>query len=284
MEEERLRARSEHGQQEGGFGEPACRHRSEGPLWEADQQWKVPQSREESKLQEHKSIARLESGSIMPKLHFVSKNFLKQHGYDRLPYDLNLSVATGGKPQESLRVKAEAVEDEAVCSENVSSEEKSSPRFSVDDRIMMLQRYHAKHGHLKIPNSIFNWSAFMSRMRQARRNTKVANTYGMAMTSDRIKALDEIGFDWVGRGVRSKQAAPKPNVCPASLYTTQDDEALTMRNIILRRDVIEVFEASGGESHLAIAGQIGLRCKFCKHRAAKNRAAWHTVFPVQLSG
>jgi len=51
VEEERLRARSEHGQQEGGFGEPACRHRSEGPLWEADQQWKVPQSREESKLQ-----------------------------------------------------------------------------------------------------------------------------------------------------------------------------------------------------------------------------------------
>lgn len=217
----------------------------------------------------------------MPKLHLVSKNFLKQHGYDRLPYELSLNVAS--LPQ-SVRVKAEAVEDETLCLEHVSSEEKAAPRFSVDDRIMMLRRYHAKHGHLKIPNTIYNWSGFMSKLRQARRNTKYASTYAITMTPDRIKALDEIGFDWIGRGVRSKQAAFKPKVCPSSLYTTNDNGALTMRNIILRRDIIEVFEASGGESHLAIPGQIGLRCKFCKHRAAKNRAACHTVFPGQLSG
>lgn len=215
----------------------------------------------------------------MPKLHFVSKNFLKQHGYDRLPYDVNLNVATGRNPQQSVQVKAEAAEAEASCLENVSTE-RAAPK-SVDERIMQLRNYHAKHGHLKISNKMYNWSAFMSRLRQARRNTKDDST--LTMTPDRIKALDEIGFDWVGRGARSKQAASKPNVCPTSLYTTQDDGALTMHSIILRRDIIEVFEASGGESHQAIPGQIGLRCKFCKHRAAKNRAARHTVFPVQLS-
>jgi len=62
----------------------------------------------------------------------------------------------------------------------------------VEDRIEELKTFKAKHGHVRVPvkqdKSLAN---FCANMRSARRGKG-----SMTITEDRIKALDEIGFEW----------------------------------------------------------------------------------------
>jgi len=63
---------------------------------------------------------------------------------------------------------------------------------SFDGRIVELQSFKAKHGHVHVTGKqAKNLATFCTSMRYARRTGLT-----MTITEDRIKALDELGFDW----------------------------------------------------------------------------------------
>ena len=63
---------------------------------------------------------------------------------------------------------------------------------SFDERIKVLKAFKAKHGHVRVSrkhdNSLYG---FCKHMRSARRGKGT-----MTISDNRIKALDELGFDW----------------------------------------------------------------------------------------
>jgi len=67
-----------------------------------------------------------------------------------------------------------------------------------EERIGELNLFKAKHGHVRVPvKQDKSLAIFCQAMRATRRvTTKTTRTL---ITEDRIKALDELGFDWGGR-------------------------------------------------------------------------------------
>jgi len=67
---------------------------------------------------------------------------------------------------------------------------------SVEERIEELKAFKEKHGHVHVTvKHDKSLGMFCKNMRSARRGTKK----GAVITEDRIKALDELGFDWGGK-------------------------------------------------------------------------------------
>ena len=65
---------------------------------------------------------------------------------------------------------------------------------SFEKHIEQLQAFKEAHGHLRVTNTLDkNLAAFCGDMRHARRKP---DSPGMIITADRIKALDELGFEW----------------------------------------------------------------------------------------
>jgi len=63
----------------------------------------------------------------------------------------------------------------------------------VAERILQLKAFKEKHGHVRVTTKHDkSLAAFCANMRSARRGTGT----GKFVTEDRIKALDELGFDW----------------------------------------------------------------------------------------
>jgi len=67
-------------------------------------------------------------------------------------------------------------------------------RKSFEERLEELKAYKAKHGHVRVSTVKHDKSLgkFCASMRSARRGTGAT----MTMNEDRIKALDELGFNW----------------------------------------------------------------------------------------
>jgi len=67
-------------------------------------------------------------------------------------------------------------------------------RSTFEQRIEQLKAFRYVHGHLRITGALdMQLSTFCRHMRQARRKP---TSRGMHINEERIKALDEIGFDW----------------------------------------------------------------------------------------
>jgi hypothetical protein len=65
---------------------------------------------------------------------------------------------------------------------------------SFEDRIVQLKAFKEKHGHLKVTNKLDrHLASWCSNMRAARRNPKGS---GLHASEERIRMLDEIGFEW----------------------------------------------------------------------------------------
>ena len=68
---------------------------------------------------------------------------------------------------------------------------------SFEERLDELQTFKAKHGHVRVTmKQDKSLGKFCRDMRSARRAT---GRRTMAITEDRVKALDELGFDWGGK-------------------------------------------------------------------------------------
>jgi len=65
---------------------------------------------------------------------------------------------------------------------------------SFEERIAQLEEFKEKHGNLKVTNKLDKQlSTWCSNMRAARRNPKAT---GLVVSDERIKALDDLGFEW----------------------------------------------------------------------------------------
>ena len=65
---------------------------------------------------------------------------------------------------------------------------------SFEKHIEQLQAFKEAHGHLRVtPTLDTKLAAFCGHMRHARRKP---GSPGMIITEERIKALDELGFEW----------------------------------------------------------------------------------------
>ena len=65
---------------------------------------------------------------------------------------------------------------------------------SFEERIAQLKAFKEQHGHLKVTNKLDRQLAtWCSNMRAARRNPKSS---GLHVSEERIRALDEVGFEW----------------------------------------------------------------------------------------
>jgi len=91
-----------------------------------------------------------------------------------------------------------------------------------------------------------------------------------------VRALG--GGTWSPPDVEDAPAASNGDV-PKMLYTKEDHDNINMVHIIMRRDIIEVFEEEKSS-----ARRIGIRCKFCKHLPAKERANLHSIYPEKIGG
>ncbi|KAL9181856.1 hypothetical protein ACHAXT_012199 [Thalassiosira profunda] len=82
-----------------------------------------------------------------------------------------------------------------------------APSKSFSDRLLELQAYKSKHGHLKVANKDDSSLAQFCRNVRSSRGSDKSGT--MKLTNERIRALDKLGFDWTAQK-RGRSGKPRP--------------------------------------------------------------------------
>jgi len=84
-------------------------------------------------------------------------------------------------------------------------ERKPQPNKTFEEHIEDLRAFKDKYGHVRVRRKLDNnLSRFCERTRALRRMPAVPGT-GMTIAEERIKALDELGFDWEGKNNSFKE-------------------------------------------------------------------------------
>jgi len=130
------------------------------------------------------------------------KDFKEEHGHLRVTASLDKSLASfctnirssRNNPGKSTIV----VTDERIKAlDNIDFEwspEQKKPRISFEERIEQLKEFKGKNGHLRVTASLDrSLASFCTNIRSSRNNPDRST---ILVTDERIKALDDLGFEW----------------------------------------------------------------------------------------
>lgn len=135
------------------------------------------------------------------------KKFKEEHGHLRVTPKLDKNLATFCTNMRSARRKPAGAPGMTVSEERLKALDElgfewSPPRATGDtvsfsERLEQLRLFKEKQGHLRVTQKFDkNLATFCTNMRSARRKSTGKGPGGLSVTEERIKALDDLGFDW----------------------------------------------------------------------------------------
>ena len=186
-----------------------------GTFAEEDHKQQNGEQIEESQEELDHTTAHTEKKRFMEKLKEKSfeegiqqlKAFKEMHGHVRVTDNVNKNLATFCVDLRAARLQANKVHKMTITEESIKAlnelgfewnprQQRAQPSLTnaFKERIEQLKAFKTAHGHIRVTDSCDKKLAtFCSNMRKARRKP------GMIVSEERIKALDDLGFEWVSK-------------------------------------------------------------------------------------